>query len=391
MARNRLIYGMVVVTLLVFIFLRPLPMTYWALYAVLLAPLVSLLFALVCYISDRTHGFLVTAELGSHYAEKGQSVPYTFTVQNPSFLPYFRVRICFQAENMALLFHCREADIFVPARKHASATIPVRADYRGNYNIGPDAVFLYDCLGLFCWKKEPPTPLSLCVVPQVHPLPSLPLDTQHRGEVTVHNQTPQGDHSELADLRQYYPTDSFRTIHWKASAKRNELMSKQFQDTEAYTVSLCIDNTAIHPPGQEALALEDRMMDALVSVMSYCAKRGYPVALYHPGAHKPAPVAEYWRLFQTAAGLEFDENVAFDAYLQSCLHPPGAHKNLILFLQDITSATVSALRLHGGRNVIVFLPFDRVDTAHVAQLQRAGVTCMDICNVIQKEVAHETT
>ncbi|MCL2842155.1 MAG: DUF58 domain-containing protein [Oscillospiraceae bacterium] len=392
MAKNWLVYGMVVFTLLIFIFLRPLPMTYWALYAVLLAPLVSLFFALVSSLQSRKHGFAMTAALDSSQVEKGQLARYTLTIQNHSIFPHFCVRVCFQVEQAALFVDCRESSLFVPARKCASATVSVRSNYRGNYAIGPDAIFLYDCLGLFRWKKRLPPPRPLCVVPWIYPISALPLDTGHRGEAAATNQIPQADYSEISDLRQYRPSDSFRNIHWKASAKRGELISKHFQDTGAHTVFLCIDNSVMQGSDEAALVLEDQMMDALVSVMAHCTERGYRTVLHHMGAHNPAPVADFHRLFQTAAHLDFDGSGNFDGYLLSFLHTYRTCANLILLLQELTPATVSALQSYGarGQHVLVF-SFGEVETAHMKQLQQAGVTCLDFCNVIQKEAADENT
>jgi len=385
MAKNWLAYSIVTITLLIFIFLRELPMTYWALYAVLLAPILSLLFSLI---SQR--GFSLTAELPSAYVEKGEQAPYTLSIKNRSFLPYSCVRFRFQTDDIAPIFDHDEWDVSVPSRKSDHITVHVNADYRGNYQISPKEIFLYDFLGLFRWKKHLPSPLCLTVLPCVHPLPSLPLEAEVRDMAMERNRISHEDYSAVPDLKKYQPPDGYRKIHWKASAKRNELISKHFRETEFHTAFLCIDNSRINAPQKEALTLEDQMMDALVSAMAQCTERGYTLTLDHMAALAPEPERDIKRLFQTAAQLEFEESGDFDTYLSAFLHTHRGRKNLILFLQNITPSTVSALQSQSTsrQNVTVF-HFGEAEAPLLAELQKAGVNCIDFCSVTEKEMPYE--
>jgi len=386
MAKNRLVYGMVILTLLVFILLRELPMTYWALYAVLLVAILSLLLAL-----GSQRSFSVTAELPSNYVTKGESVLYVLSIRNQSVLPYSCVRARFRSDDVAPKFNRYERDVSVPSRKSEQVTVQVSADYRGNYRIGPSELFLYDSLGLFRWKKQLPNPLCLTVIPRIYPLPSLPLETEAEDMAVERNRVSHADYSAASDLKKHQPPDGYRKIHWKASAKRNELISKHFRETEAHRVFLCIDNSAIHAPESEALILEDQMMDALVSAMSYATERDYTVTLDYMDAHDIEPEADFKHLLQTAAHLVFGESGDFDAYLAEFLYAYRAHQNLILFLQNITAHTVSALESHSApkQNIIVF-HFGETEADRVGELQKLGIYCIDFCSVIEKEKPYES-
>jgi len=390
MAKNRLVYGMVAITLLVFIVLRELPMTYWALYALWLVPIVSMILALVSQLQNIKQGASVTAELSSNYVEKGTLVPYVLTIQNSSFIPYSCIRLRFQSDEVAPIFDHDECSIFIPARKSKHVTVHVSADYRGSYLIEPSEMVLYDGLGLFRWKKRLPPPLCLTVVPRVYKFPPLPLDAEVQEMAVERNQILQEDYSAVSDLRKHQPSDGYRKIHWKASAKRNELISKHFRETEDHTVFLCIDNRVIQPPKREALILEDQMMDALVSAMAYCTERGYTVGLDHLGTNHAEPVADFNYLFQTATHLKFEESGDFDTYLTDFFYARRAHRNLILFLQNITARTVSIVQSHRAsmQNVIVF-HFSDTEETQVAELQKSGVSCIDFCSVIEKEMSDE--
>ena len=127
------------------------------------------------------------------------------------------------------------------------------------------------------------------------------------------------------------------------------------------------------------------MMDALVSVMEHCIKQGYAVALNPMSVDNPEPTVDFKRLFQTACHLQFDIKEDFDAYLQTFLQAHRGYGNLILFLQDITAYTVSALQAHctPRQNVIVF-HFNPVEEALLEQLQKAGVYCIDFRSTVKE-------
>jgi uncharacterized protein (DUF58 family) len=66
-----------------------------------------------------------------------------------------------------------------------------------------------------------------------------------------------GTASELLDLRDYLPGDPPRTIAWKASARRDRLMTKEFESEVPVRVTLFVDtcqSVRIGRPGHNALA-----------------------------------------------------------------------------------------------------------------------------------------
>lgn len=67
--------------------------------------------------------------------------------------------------------------------------------------------------------------------------------TEPRSTAGSHLTRLRGDGSEFADLRTYQPGDSLRSINWKVSARRGELMANQRHPERATDVVLVIDTT----------------------------------------------------------------------------------------------------------------------------------------------------
>jgi uncharacterized protein (DUF58 family) len=82
----------------------------------------------------------------------------------------------------------------------------------------------------------------------------------------VHRHLRPGSGSELLDLRDYLPGDPPRTIAWKLSARRDRLITKEFETEVPLRCTLFVDTShsvRIGPPGQNALA---RLVDICAAV-----------------------------------------------------------------------------------------------------------------------------
>lgn len=105
-------------------------------------------------------------------------------------------------------------------------------------------------------------------VPAVRHLRILPPLTDARGHAPtvkrynllpiagVHRHRRPGTGSELLDLRDYLPGDPPRMIAWKASARRDRLMTKEFESEVPVRCTLFVDTSGsvrVGPPGANAL------------------------------------------------------------------------------------------------------------------------------------------
>src|SRR5207237_8379223 len=73
----------------------------------------------------------------------------------------------------------------------------------------------------------------------------------------AHRHRRPGSGSELLDLRDYLPGDPPKMIAWKASARRDRLMTKEFESEVPVRCTLFVDASAsvrVGPPGRNALA-----------------------------------------------------------------------------------------------------------------------------------------
>jgi len=361
--------------------------TYLALYVVLVLPLLSFLLTLV---SRRQ--FSVQESISQDNIIKGEVVKYIFNVTNNSFLPYTSVRVRFKANSSAVTADFTDKFFSIGPYKNHEITFNVSAKYRGNYEIGVLNIVVYDFLGLFRFEQKHDHAFILMVRPRVMDITPLPLSKADSGTENVKNFTAQEDYAVISDLRKYQPTDGYKKIHWKASAKKNELVSKNYQNTKRNSVVLLLDNSLIgggeRRDEDTAAAMEDLMMEAYVSTLSYCSRHMFTCSLYYMGDEQNEGAnGNFDYLYTIASKIEFAGKDTFDAYLLSYSKMQSDADNILIFAQEITDtlfATAQTLSVFGN-NVIVFhfRDLQQYEFRRIARLREMGIDVIDFRRLFQ--------
>lgn len=156
----------------------------------------------------------------------GDHAYFVLVIDNPGALERFSIGAT----------HNRKDVIFADVAAHAAATISVAvpAPRRGLLKPGRFTLFTRYPLGLcYAWAYIEPDVSCL-----VYPRPeaanvTLPLPTPHAGEGIAYG----SGQEDFSGLRSYHPGDSPRHIAWKAAARGQGLLTKQFSgraDTELW-------------------------------------------------------------------------------------------------------------------------------------------------------------
>jgi uncharacterized protein (DUF58 family) len=180
---------------------------------------------------------------------------------------------------------------------------------RGFYPFGPAQIKSGDMFGLFRLQHSLDRLDWLIVYPQVLPLEALgfPLKEpfgETRAEWRVFE-----DPSRAVGVRDLRPEDSFRHIHWKATARRQDLQVKVYEPTTSHNLVVFL-NVATFPKywqGTNPLLLE-KAISVAASIVSRCVQQRYVVGLVAnasiPHSDQPIKVLPSRRPDQLARLLE---------------------------------------------------------------------------------------
>jgi uncharacterized protein (DUF58 family) len=179
----------------------------------------------------------------------------------------------------------------------APVTYGIVPQRRGEHVVGPATVVATDVLGLLKRSTVVDRRDTLVVFPRVEHLPgtlSAELQAAYQSRGTTQR-------DEFDDLREYVRGDALRDIHWKSSARHDQLMVQEFTDRadpERVTVAAGVDDVASRrgtdgddeertPPGDDpsgnaADTPADRMANAAATVCVSLVRGGASVTLATP-------------------------------------------------------------------------------------------------------------
>lgn len=121
---------------------------------------------------------------------------------------------------------------------------------------------IYDCLRLFSVSVSEKKVRKVLITPQLEPVPeseaALIINLLRRPSASA-----DGDFF----LRDYHPGDSPRSIHWKLTAKEDELQVKDFEPDGLVSLFLNMTDRLLEKPGQK-----DVFLDRACSLMAFLAE-----------------------------------------------------------------------------------------------------------------------
>jgi uncharacterized protein (DUF58 family) len=160
----------------------------------------------------------------------------------------------------------------------------IPCNHRGYYAIGPAQLKTGDLFGLFEREWEHPRVERLIVYPQIFPLEEWGLPPKEPFGDTRTRIPMFEDPTRVRGLRDYRSDDAPKHIHWRATARRNELQVKVYEPTINYTWVLFL-NIATYEQAWQGVdtALAERTIRLAASLANFAAERKYAIGLIANG------------------------------------------------------------------------------------------------------------
>ena len=114
----------------------------------------------------------------------------------------------------------------------------INCQHRGFYQFGPVELEAGDVFGLFSRKRRIDQPQWFIVYPKIEGLTDLGLPPKEPFGPAKAERQMFDDPIRTVGVRDYRPEDELRRIHWKATARRQELQSRVYEPSTAHNLSL---------------------------------------------------------------------------------------------------------------------------------------------------------
>ncbi|CDE44577.1 putative uncharacterized protein [Clostridium sp. CAG:411] len=202
------------------------------LWLLVIVPLVSGIF-----IPFWNHFVVVSASLENTVEQQGEKGTVWITIENKTILPVLQ-GVCYLTYQHEL--EERAESIKVPfsinARDREKIKVPFQCEHCGSVTFELKKVRVIDYFGIFAYTKKMNEKLVLAVLPKCEETE----DWQETSEdvsqqdavVDVSMDLYAGNSEEQRDIREYRPGDSLKWIHWKVSSKRQQLMTREFEEEQ---------------------------------------------------------------------------------------------------------------------------------------------------------------
>jgi len=209
------------------------------------------------------------AEVGSYFDER-------IVLENLSWLPKLWLEIEDRGQHPE-----RDVSCVVSLGPYGRFVRPVHTlcRQRGVFQLGPVFAESRDPFGLFSFRRQISGSSSLVVYPVALDLPSFgPI----RGDLpggSLRGERVQFTTPNVAGVREYLPGDTFNRIHWPTTAKRGQLMVKEFELDPFADVWLILDLHEQAMVGAGPESTEEYAVTACASLAKYLLDEGRAVGL----------------------------------------------------------------------------------------------------------------
>ncbi|QVY62022.1 DUF58 domain-containing protein [Cytobacillus gottheilii] len=221
---------------------------------------------------------------------------------------------------------------------------------RGEHIIPAIRLKTGDPLGLIEKEIIVKTEARFVVYPSYEELIYKPFENHYDQGMTASRERVQRDTSMAIGIREYQPGDRFSWINWKATAKRNDIMTKEFEQRQSHDVYIMMDCSP------------HRSFEAIVSfsasIMRAILRKGAQVGFLTSSADRAAfPIrggeTQQQQLFYHLAKLRDESAVSFDRVLETEKFLAQQNFNLMLVTGELTKALIEKAGYFSSRKGIV--------------------------------------
>lgn len=231
------------------------------------------------------------------YVEKNTPFHVKVQLKNRCVLPFVRARIKLLAGN-SFYDSLAEQDVTVSVKPFGvtETILPFRSEFAGYIEIQAIRLTLFDFLSVHPVKKDIAADGSIGILPKPDWAEDYPLNDFSVGmKEAVESRMTGSDFSDVSQVREYIPGDSMKDIHWKLSAKRDDLMVKERLRMSSKKMMVVLSLM----PGDAGKT--DAALDKLYGLGLYYLKNRVPVSIcfysrrFHEIREETAESKDEWR------------------------------------------------------------------------------------------------
>lgn len=279
--------------------------SYALFYLCIFIPIISFLYTLYVYFR-----FKIYQSMESFLVVKGDWTPYSFIIANEDYITFRNVKVNFLTDKSTIEDTSKSTEYCLLPNEKDTMETKIRCNYRGEYYVGVNSIEVTDFLFLFTITYPLGSKLKAIVLPRVVPLERLGIAPP---QMDVKNPVRNSNFSEEeldTEMRKYLPGDNRKRIHWKASAKLHDLLSRKYHHKPKAEIALFMDLMKIKEEELQVVIVEDRIIESILAIANFYALRGtLSQIIYDMEGKKQVSIAsreEFNAFYKACVSIHFD-------------------------------------------------------------------------------------
>lgn len=250
--------------------------SYALLYLSLLIPAVSFIYTIYVYFR-----FKLYQSMDSYLVIKGDWTVYSFVIANEDFITFRNVKVKFLHDKSIIEAANQTTEYSLLPSESEKLQTRIKCNYRGEYFVGVDSIEVTDFLYLFRITYPVGSKLRVAVLPRVVQLDQIGIAPSEQDVKNPMRFSNTAEEELDTEIRKYYPGDARKRIHWKASARIHELISRKYQHIPKAEIAVFMDLKKIKDDELKVVGVEDKIIESALAITNYYSKRGTPSAIIY--------------------------------------------------------------------------------------------------------------
>lgn len=197
------------------------------------------------------------------------------TAKNPSFFPFLNCELSFQFQNMYFPSSLKNT-VALPLESRRTQTLrfPFSVSQPGMLLFSLESMKLTDFLHFYTFHKNLDKNIQIPVLPHEIPTSFVPAPTHTASEDSEFYDPAGALSTDIREVREYLPGDRMQDMHWKLSARMDDLLVKQFERS--------LDDSLLFLPELYGKEIADTLQTLYsVSMKLIRQKEVFRIALFH--------------------------------------------------------------------------------------------------------------
>lgn len=233
-------------------------------------PLTSLIYIVIVW-----NRFKFYQRIEKRTIVKGENVDYYFGLGNEDNFLYSGIKVYFLHDKSYIVDLDETKEYCLMPGEKEDIKTKLCCKYRGEYFAGVRSFVITDYLHLFNITYEVTSLLPVTVLPRIIKWKNADVIEEDKDEKNIISSSMEQEHIDV-QVRKYSTGDSMRQIHWKASAKSGELMTRIYHSSVKREVMILLDLSPVGKSEKDKLIIEDGIIEETLAAANYCYQNKIP-------------------------------------------------------------------------------------------------------------------